>query len=423
MTEDRKKQKSVFGALRWAAAVSFSALIGGLIADYLSRPKLAVVGVDFATKLPRGSVDETYVQPNPALVTLTAGNNWLGTFEPSLTISQYADQIGSLKKDAQELIRETAQLRQALAKWPVGKGGCDAAHAAFDVVHSHLPLLIGHLFPEVRRTGMTLLVPVNENAAGDRPCIAVRTDDDGDFSLAVGVRAISIPWTPAVKQRFGVLRDETRETARRLATSISVGSLEGLAAIKAEFDKILRDEGSARDFIALAEKELLPLSYVQARVTLVNAGRQPIAVSADAALYLDWDGITVKPDGGDAVTLSDQLRVPLQRMATQTPESTSGESKDESSEGSEPEDLSAEPILVRAGEAISVTFRSLDSIRTHPQWQALASLYTKPQVLARIAVVPIEQVGSPDDMPRYVVSGKYVFGNTSANTLFPKQLP
>lgn len=409
----------------YAGGIILSALLGGLVKDYLDRGQLTVRINSIAISSPtqeellsqsflaslRGSSSSPRFAPNAKLTQLAEESTWLPTYAEGPSITDYLSWLLEVQDTAERVARDMQGLRKRLSDWPRGTSPADL-ELIHRIIWEYDELIFAHVFGEVRRRN-----PIFSDGAppteGQTLHFELDSDEDGDYYVGAGLYRLPVVWS--VHARTPNEQRTLRECARRFAHALAYGLVSDLGTIKAELQRMLQEETPIRDAKALADEEIGLYSRWRATVTVSNDGKRAVSLDPRIALYLLCKGQPFQDADRQPQVMATNMKVDMQRIATATRNIglPTGLSLD-----LELTDLSREPIVVPGGTALSVSFWSRDRIISLDHGNELLFVFQGKGCESFVAALPLAAEG-PFTKNDTLRSEAYAFQELNYESVFP----
>ena len=362
-----------------------------------------------------GGESRESVTAEAQLKRLSAEHSWIKSPDEGSRVD-YMRSLLDIQSTANTLLARMKALRADLASWPSPDAGTQL-DAVYRILREHGEVITSHILGETDR-GVVIFAADKPNYELLSKRYELEVDDDGDFFVDSGKMRLPILWS--MQRRGGaVVKTRRRDVAERLALALVYGVTQDLQDLKRSLDKMFQEEGSTIDILSLVERELQINSYWEATATIANNGKDTVALDPRTMLYLQTKDRYYLDREKKQHRLDTNLRVGMTLVSEgkRMLEIGSGISLEISSAR-----VSSSPIMVRGGEAATVTFRSVAPIGQMPDGEQVLSLFKGDGCPCRLTVLPLTQSKLEFGPRRMVVSRDGTFREVKYDTLFAQEL-
>lgn len=332
----------------------------------------------------RGGTTSPRVPVDPQLKKLTADHSWLPSPKEE-SRSDYLESLLDIQDKASTVVQGMRLLRQQFGEWPSSYEGAQL-EIVYRTMREHSELIFAHLYGETRR-GAAIFSGPKPKVENLEMRFIIETDDDGDFFVNRGKLRLPIVWSTQGKGMTASGKARLKEVAERVANAVGYGIASDLQQVKKAIEKLFEEEGSTMEVISIVERELQLNSNWHVTATVANNGKDTIALDPRSMLYLQTKGRRYLDANQREQKLDANYRVGLAAV---------NEGKRQLTVESASLELSSirptsSPILVRGGEAVAVTFESMEFIGRDPEGTRLLSLFKSEGCPCLLAVMPLTQ--------------------------------
>ncbi|MFN0066569.1 MAG: hypothetical protein ACKVYV_02935 [Limisphaerales bacterium] len=369
---------------------------------------------DMLDQVLRGGEPAARVAAEPRLKELAATHTWLRSPSED-SRNDYLRSLLDIQETANEILQDMKALRTDLREWPSSSFDGSQLDTVYQILGNHIGIISGHIFGETRR-GALVFAGSKPKTEGLTKRFQITTDNDGDYFVDNKIMRLPIIWS--TRSRTKAEGERLKEVAERLADAVAYGIAADLQDLKQSLEKIFQEEGSTIEVASLVERELQLYSRWQVTATIANNGKDTIALDARTMLYLQSKDRRYLDSDRKEQKLEANQRIGLV-MAIEEKRHLSREGYNFEVRSTR---TTSSPILVRGGEAVTVTFRSIDPIGQGPEGERVLSLFKSEGCPCLLAVLPLTQSKLDLGKRGPILSSEGTFREVKFDTLFAQDL-